>query len=182
MCLRQTDIKAVIAYSSISHIRVVSATIAIWRPSSSGTALAMMISHGFTSCALFRIAAVLSDIVGSRRLEHMKGVMRLYPRVGMLFYLALALNGGMPLTIGFFAEANLLGQLVAHNWVLVPVYMLSLFMMGLVSVRLFLDTQHGSMASRSCPSKKVRTREYFMIVIPLMCAVLRLGLGGVLFH
>ena len=181
VCLRQIDIKAAIAYSSVCHMGIVGATLAYWHQRSGGIALRIMLAHGFISCSLFRIARVLADAVGSRRLLYIRGMSRIYPRVGGLLLFALALNRGFPLRAGFLSEMFLLTQRVSVKCLILFPQRLSMVLMGIFGAHLYLETQHGRPSRATPVVKKVRSREYFLMAVPLVGAVLTITLGDVLF-
>lgn len=83
ICLRQSDIKSLIAYSSVSHIGIVLAgiiTLNIWGYSG---AFVIIISHGLCSSGLFCLSNISYERLGSRRLFLNKGLINLIPRMAL---------------------------------------------------------------------------------------------------
>jgi len=79
MCIRQVDVKALVAYSSVGHIGIVAAGFLLDRSWGVTRALITMVAHGFCSSALFCLAYFTYEKVHSRRLAYIKGGLQLYP-------------------------------------------------------------------------------------------------------
>lgn len=83
VCLRQIDIKALIAYSSVAHIGVVLGgllTLTYWGLRGAYT---LIIAHGLCSSGLFRLANITYERVGSRSLIINKGLLNFIPRLSL---------------------------------------------------------------------------------------------------
>jgi len=102
--LRQTDLKRLIAYSSVSHMGFVLLGIfALGQVSLTGAAL-QMVSHGLITGLLFAIAGLTIHNVGERDLRKLGGLVRQIPIIAVIFSIA-GLGGlGLPTTSGFAAE------------------------------------------------------------------------------
>lgn len=83
ICLRQTDIKALIAYSSVAHIGLILAGLIVARSWAVRGAVAVMLGHGFCSSGLFCLANIVYERVGRRRLVINKGLMNFMPRMAL---------------------------------------------------------------------------------------------------
>jgi NADH-quinone oxidoreductase subunit M len=102
--LVQTDMKRLIAYSSVSHMGFV--TLGFFLMNSFGVegALVQMISHGFVSAALFLCIGVMYDRMHSRAIADYGGVVNTMPRFAALMMLFAMANAGLPATSGFVGE------------------------------------------------------------------------------
>ncbi len=102
--LRQTDLKRMIAYSSVSHMGyVLLGVFALGNVSLTGAAL-QMVSHGLITGLLFAMAGLTMHNVGERDLRKLGGLARQLPIITVIFSFA-GLGGlGLPLTSGFAAE------------------------------------------------------------------------------
>jgi NADH-quinone oxidoreductase subunit M len=118
VALAQTDMKKLIAYSSVAHMGIV--TIGIFTPNALGIqgSIVQMLSHGFVSAALFMVVGVVYDRIHSREIEAYGGLaerMPVYATVFMLFMLA---SVGLPGTSGFVGEILVIVGIFQHNaWV-----------------------------------------------------------------
>lgn len=81
ICLRQTDLKALIAYSSVSHIGLVAAAILIQTPWSFSGALTLIIAHGLTSSALFCLANTNYERTHTRTIVLTRGLQAVLPLI-----------------------------------------------------------------------------------------------------
>jgi len=102
--LVQTDMKRLIAYSSVSHMGFV--TLGFFLMNSFGVegALVQMISHGFVSAALFLCIGVMYDRMHSRAIADYGGVVNTMPKFAALMMLFAMANAGLPATSGFVGE------------------------------------------------------------------------------
>jgi NADH-quinone oxidoreductase subunit M len=104
VALVQSDMKKLIAYSSISHMGFVTLGIFIFTAQGMEGAILQMISHGFVSGALFLCVGVLYDRMHSRQIADYGGVVNRMPVFAALFMLFAMANSGLPGTSGFVGE------------------------------------------------------------------------------
>jgi len=117
IALVQTDMKKLIAYSSISHMGFVTLGFFIFNVHGLEGALIQMISHGFVSGALFLCVGVLYDRLHSREIESYGGVAKPMPRFALFFLLFAMANVGLPGTSGFVGEfLVVLGAFQTNAW------------------------------------------------------------------
>ena len=100
----QTDLKKLIAYSSISHMGFVTLGTFLFSAQGVEGAVLQMVSHGFVSGALFLCVGVLYDRLHSRRIADYGGVVNRMPVFAALFMLFAMANAGLPGTSGFVGE------------------------------------------------------------------------------
>jgi NADH-quinone oxidoreductase subunit M len=102
--LRQTDLKRLIAYSSVSHMGfVLLGVFALGQVSLTGAAL-QMVSHGLITGLLFAMAGLTIHNIGERDLSKLGGLARQVPVIVIIFSIAGFGGLGLPLTSGFAAE------------------------------------------------------------------------------
>jgi NADH-quinone oxidoreductase subunit M len=117
VALTQTDMKKLVAYSSISHMGFVTLGIFIFNDYGMEGALLQMISHGFVSGALFLCIGVLYDRMHSRNIKDYGGVANTMPVFAAFFMLFAMANVGLPGTSGFVGEFMvILGAVKANFW------------------------------------------------------------------
>jgi len=104
VALVQTDMKKLIAYSSISHMGFVTLGMFVFNAWGVEGALVQMISHGFVSAALFLCVGVLYDRMHSRMIADYGGVVNTMPKFAALMMLFAMANCGLPATSGFVGE------------------------------------------------------------------------------
>ena len=120
VALAQSDMKKLIAYSSVAHMGFV--TIGIFSMNEQGIAGAMfqMISHGLVSAALFFCVGVVYDRLHTREISAYGGVVDAMPRYAAFFMFMMLASVGLPGTSGFVGEMLVLvGAWNRANWVAV---------------------------------------------------------------
>lgn len=115
---RQTDLKAMIAYSSVSHMGVVLLGIATLNVSGLNGALMQMLAHGLVAGALFLLIGLLYERTKTRDIKDYSSLIRVTPRFAFFTILALLAAIGLPGTAGFIAELHtLIGGFERWGWV-----------------------------------------------------------------
>jgi NADH-quinone oxidoreductase subunit M len=117
VALVQTDMKKLIAYSSISHMGFVTLGFFIFNGYGVEGALIQMISHGFVSAAMFFCVGVMYDRMHSRNIADYGGVVNTMPKFASLMMLFAMANCGLPATSGFVGEFMvIMGAMKANFW------------------------------------------------------------------
>ncbi|MFZ1811675.1 MAG: proton-conducting transporter membrane subunit, partial [Candidatus Nitrotoga sp.] len=115
--LAQTDMKKLVAYSSISHMGFVTLGFFIFNVYGMEGALLQMISHGFISGALFLCIGVLYDRMHTRNIADYGGVANKMPVFAAFFILFAMANVGLPGTSGFVGEFMvIMGTVKVNFW------------------------------------------------------------------
>jgi NADH-quinone oxidoreductase subunit M len=118
VALVQTDMKKLIAYSSISHMGFVTLGFFIFNSLGLEGGLVQMISHGFVSAAMFLCIGVMYDRMHTRLIADYGGVANTMPKFASLMMLFAMANSGLPATSGFVGEFMvILGAMKANFWV-----------------------------------------------------------------
>ncbi len=116
VALVQTDMKKLVAYSSIAHMGFVTLGFFIFNPTGMEGAIAQMISHGFVSGAMFLCIGVMYDRTHSRNIADYGGVVNTMPRFAALMMLFAMANCGLPGTSGFVGEFMVILGAVQYNF------------------------------------------------------------------
>jgi NADH-quinone oxidoreductase subunit M len=118
VALVQTDLKKLIAYSSIAHMGFVTLGFFIFSQVGIEGGIAQMVSHGFVSGALFLCVGVMYDRTHSRDIADYGGVVNTMPRFASLMMLFAMANCGLPATSGFVGEFMVvLGAVQYDFWI-----------------------------------------------------------------
>src|SRR6185295_3735510 len=104
VALVQSDMKKLVAYSSVAHMGFVTLGFFMFNELTTSGALVQMISHGFVSGAMFLCIGVLYDRVHSREISAYGGVVNTMPKFATLAILFAMANCGLPGTSGFVGE------------------------------------------------------------------------------
>jgi NADH-quinone oxidoreductase subunit M len=105
---RQTDLKAMVAYSSISHMGIVLFGISTLNKIGLTGAVIQMSAHGLIAGALFLMVGLLYNRTHSRNIHDYSSLIQIMPRFSLLMTLTLLAAIGLPGTIGFIAELHTL--------------------------------------------------------------------------
>ena len=104
MAYKQTDLKRLLAFSSVSHLGVcMLGAFAFTREAAIGTVL-QMFNHGLSVAALFFIVGLLAERRGSREVTAFGGVWKVMPVLGAFFLISVLSSVGLPLLNGFVGE------------------------------------------------------------------------------
>nr|YP_009349826.1 NADH dehydrogenase subunit 4 [Metrioptera bonneti]AQM39962.1 NADH dehydrogenase subunit 4 [Metrioptera bonneti] len=176
VCLYQTDLKALIAYSSVSHMGVVLGglmTLTVWGFSGSYT---LMIAHGLCSSGLFALANITYERLGSRSMLVSKGLMNFMPSMAMWWFLLSSSNMAAPPSLNLMGEIGLFNSLVGWSWVTMFMLMLLSFFSAAYTLYLYSYSQHGSMYSGIYSCSSGYSREFILLLLhwlPLNVLVLK---------
>src|SRR5688500_8328372 len=115
--LVQTDMKRLIAYSSVSHMGFVTLGFFVFNAYGVEGGLVQMISHGFVSAALFLCIGVMYDRLHTRNIGDYGGVVNTMPKFAAFMMLFAMANAGLPATSGFVGEFMvIMGAMKANFW------------------------------------------------------------------
>lgn len=175
ICIRQVDIKSLIAYSSVVHIRLVLCGIMIFRWWGLAGCVILIVGHGLCSSGLFCLANMVYERSGSRSLIVNKGLLSFMPRIGLWWFLLRVRNMASPPSLNLAGEIMLI--LTVVRWRKISILGISLlsFFRARYTLYIYRLSQHGVFYNSlySCCSGKVR--EYlslFLHWLPLNIIIL----------
>nr|UFK29141.1 NADH dehydrogenase subunit 4 [Geomys knoxjonesi] len=176
VCLRQTDLKSLIAYSSVSHMALVILAIMIQTPWSYMGATAMMISHGLTSSALFCLANTNYERVHSRTMLLTRGLQSILPLMAMWWFMISLTNMALPPTINLIGELFIIAA--SFKWASTTILLTGLNMLITATYTLYMliSTQRGKLPNHLINMNPTQTREHSLIslhLIPIMLLTLK---------
>nr|YP_009002497.1 NADH dehydrogenase subunit 4 [Chaceon granulatus]BAO48253.1 NADH dehydrogenase subunit 4 [Chaceon granulatus] len=165
MCLRQVDMKSLIAYSSVAHMSLVLCGLVIfsWWGLSGGVIL--MVGHGLCSSGLFCLANIVYERIGSRSLLVNKGLLSFMPSMGLWWFLLSVSNMASPPSLNLLGEISLIISVMSWSKVsLLGVGFLSFFSAS-YTLYMYSLSQHGVFYNSlySCCSGKVH--EYLVLFL-----------------
>nr|BBH37327.1 NADH dehydrogenase subunit 4 [Pisodonophis boro] len=176
ICLRQTDLKSMIAYSSVSHMGLVAAGILIQTPWGFTGAIILMIAHGLVSSALFCLANTNYERTHSRTLLLTRGLQMIFPLMATWWFLSNLANMALP------PLPNLMGEIMIitatfnwSSWSIILTGLGTLITAG-YSLYMFLMTQRGRTPNHIIGMEPSHTREHLLITMhlaPVLLLVLK---------
>nr|YP_002229160.1 NADH dehydrogenase subunit 4 [Polystoechotes punctata]ACH90009.1 NADH dehydrogenase subunit 4 [Polystoechotes punctata] len=165
ICLRQTDLKSLIAYSSVSHMSMVIGgimTLTYWGYCGSYT---LMIAHGLCSSGLFCLANIFYERTGSRSLFINKGMMNFMPSMCLWWFLLSSSNMAAPPSLNLLGEIELLNSIISWSWLTMIFLSLVSFFSAAYSLYLYSYSQHGELYSGLYSSSNGSLREYLLLML-----------------
>nr|YP_010957234.1 NADH dehydrogenase subunit 4 [Stegastes leucostictus]WMY90535.1 NADH dehydrogenase subunit 4 [Stegastes leucostictus] len=168
MCMRQTDLKSLIAYSSVSHMGLVVAGILIQTPWGFSGALILMIAHGLTSSALFCLANTNYERVHSRTLMLTRGFQTLFPLMACWWFIASLANLALPPLPNLMGELMIITSLFNWSWWTLALTGAGMFITASYSLHLLLMTQKGPLSLHNNKLDHLHTREHLLIILHLL--------------
>uniref|UniRef100_A0AAU6QDS7 NADH-ubiquinone oxidoreductase chain 4 n=1 Tax=Pyronotanthias smithvanizi TaxID=3363808 RepID=A0AAU6QDS7_9TELE len=175
-CLRQTDVKSLIAYSSVGHMGLVAAGILTQTTWGNLGALVMMIAHGLTSSLLFSLANTNYERTHTRTMILVRGMNILLPLMTTWWFFASLANLGFPPLPNAIAEL----VIAATVFMWAPISFILVGCGAIITVGyslyLFITMQRGPVPKHIINMAPTHTREHLLMVlhaIPLMLLVLK---------
>nr|YP_010958499.1 NADH dehydrogenase subunit 4 [Ophidion marginatum]WMY90769.1 NADH dehydrogenase subunit 4 [Ophidion marginatum] len=176
MCLRQTDLKSLIAYSSVSHMGLVASGIIIQTRWGFTGALLLMIAHGLTSSALFCLANTNYERTHSRTIKLTRGLHALFPLMSTWWFIATLSNLALPPLPNLMGELMIITSL--FNWCSWTIILsgTGTLITALYSLYMFLMTQRGPLPHHLIGLDPSHSREHllmFLHMTPLLILVMK---------
>ena len=175
VALVQTDMKKLVAYSSIAHMGFVTLGFFIFSQIGMEGALVQMISHGFISGAMFLCIGVMYDRMHSRNITDYGGVVNTMPKFASFMMLFAMANCGLPATSGFVGEFMVILGAVKYNFVIGAIAATTMILGAAYSLWMYKRVIFGAIANqRVAELTDIGARE-FLILALLAAAVLWMG-------
>nr|WNH20525.1 NADH dehydrogenase subunit 4 [Taenianotus triacanthus] len=175
-CLRQVDLKSLIAYSSVSHMGLVVGGILAQTPWGLAGSVILMIAHGLTSSTLFCLANMNYERVGSRVMILARGLQTLLPLMATWWFVAALANLSLPPLPNFTGELMIITSLFTwSHWTILLTGAATVITVN-YTLFMFLMTQRGSAPSFLILLDPSSTREHlvvFLHLLPLMLLILK---------
>jgi len=180
VALVQTDMKKLVAYSSISHMGFVTLGLFLFagnelNPWAIEGAIVQMVSHGFVSAAMFMCIGVMYDRLHTRNIADYGGVVNRMPIFAAFFLLFAMANSGLPATSGFVGEFMvIMGALQVNFWAAFAAATTLIFGAA-YTLWMYKRVVFGDVAnSHVAEMEDVNKREFLILAI---LAVMVLGMG-----
>nr|YP_009689495.1 NADH dehydrogenase subunit 4 [Lepidurus apus lubbocki]QCZ36057.1 NADH dehydrogenase subunit 4 [Lepidurus apus lubbocki] len=162
ICLCQSDIKSLIAYSSVAHMGLVLGGVYSLYFWGWNGALIMMIAHGLASSGMFCLANMSYERINSRSLLLTRGMLSLFPSLSIWWFLLSAVNMASPPSLNLFGEISLINSLVSWSvWLMILISLISFFAAA-YSLYLYSCSQHGVSINSVISSGPASLRELFL--------------------
>ena len=175
ICVRQQDIKSLIAYSSVGHMSLVIAGIIVNIPWGIWGAIAIIISHGLLRSAIFATADICYSMSNSRSLLINKGINILIPTISIIWFIISAANIAAPPSINLLAEIILITcSTILNKLALIPLGVIR-FVAAAYSLTLYVSINHGPINTLNNYSRHLVPRNLMVItghIVPVFLIIM----------
>nr|CCI69454.1 NADH dehydrogenase subunit 4 [Metacrangonyx longicaudus] len=144
LCLRQMDMKLLIAYSSVCHMASCIGVLLILGELGYMGCLYMMVAHGLCSSGLFYLVDIIYKRTGTRSLYINKGLLNILPNLSFWWFMFLLANLAGPPTLNLFSELCMIINLVSWNKFNMLILMGITFLTGAYNIYLYSLSQHNN--------------------------------------
>jgi len=179
--LRQTDLKRIIAYSSVAHMNLVTLGIFSFNIIGIEGSIVQSLSHGFVSGALFFLVGILYSRYHSRSLYYYGGLVHLMPVYTILFLIFTMANIALPGTSSFVGEFLILLGVFKINFFVSFFATLGVILCGCYSLWLSNRILFGNLKNNFTLNYLDINHREFLILLPLLFFVFLLGIYPKLF-
>nr|NP_115385.1 NADH dehydrogenase subunit 4 [Dogania subplana]AAK52951.1 NADH dehydrogenase subunit 4 [Dogania subplana] len=176
ICLRQTDLKSLIAYSSVSHMGLVTAATLTQTEWAYTGAITLMIAHGLTSSMLFCLANMNYERIHSRTLLLTQNMQLLLPLMGTWWLLASLTNMALPPTINLMGELTIITSLINWSNTTIIITGLGTLITAIYTLHMFSSTQWGELPQHIKTTAPSHTREHLTMTLhtlPMMLLMMK---------
>nr|YP_003856715.1 NADH dehydrogenase subunit 4 [Stichopus sp. SF-2010]ADL59795.1 NADH dehydrogenase subunit 4 [Stichopus sp. SF-2010] len=167
LCTRQTDLKALIAYSSVGHMSLVSAWSLLFSEWSINGALILMIAHGLVSSALFALANVLYERTHTRNIFITRGFKTITVLLPLWWLIACAANLGLPPFPNLIGEIFIITNAISWSIFLTPLVGIATIFGAIYSLLIFQNTNTQKNANHTLSFLNVNPREHLLFFLHL---------------
>nr|ALO64738.1 NADH dehydrogenase subunit 4 [Nomada fabriciana] len=147
MCLRQIDMKILVAMSSIIHMGLMISSMFLYLKISFLGSYLMMLSHGLTSSGLFYLINIIYQQTKTRLMIINKGMIMFMPTLSLMWFLMCSSNMAAPFSLNLVSEIFLLTSLMIWMKFLILILMFYCLLSFIYSIYLFSYIQHGFIES-----------------------------------
>nr|WNH20590.1 NADH dehydrogenase subunit 4 [Pycnochromis hanui] len=168
ICLRQTDLKSLIAYSSVSHMGLVAAGILSQTPWGLTGAMILMIAHGLTSSLLFCLANTNYERTHSRTMILARGLQMALPLMSCWWFFSALANLALPPLPNLMGEMMIITSLFSWSWWTLALTGTGVFITAAYSLHMFLTSQRGPLPPHILALSPSHTREHLLVTLHLL--------------
>nr|BBD12699.1 NADH dehydrogenase subunit 4 [Dryococelus australis] len=181
VCMRQSDLKSLIAYSSVIHMGLVLGGIMTLNCWGLFGALVMMIAHGLCSSGLFCLANIVYERLGTRSLFIIKGLINFMPTMSLWWFLLSSYNMAAPPSLNLMGEIMLFNSVVSWSSINTFVFLIMSFFSAAYTLYMYSYSQHGMIYSGVISFGVGYMREYLLLFLHWFPLNLIIFMSGMMF-
>ncbi len=175
IAIMQSDLKRLIAYSSIAHIGLMSAAIFANNEQSLAGVQVQMFNHGINIIGLWIIIEVIEQRLGTKNMQQLGGIASVAPNLSILLVIVSLANIALPLTNGFIGEFLMFSGLFQHNVWFAAVSAVAIILAAVYMLRMLQKVLFGEVNALTATTTDLKTGE----MIALGCITVMIFVLGV---
>nr|BDH80265.1 NADH dehydrogenase subunit 4 [Ceriodaphnia dubia] len=163
ICIRQTDCKSLVAYSSIAHMALVVVGLCFNSFMALAGSIIIMIAHGLCSSGLFSLVGMIYERSGTRSLMLLRSMITITPIMSLWWFIFSISNMAAPPTPSLAGEIYIF--ISSMSWLMLIAIMVGIlsFLAGAYNLYLFISIQHGNKLSSSTFMVDTYYREHLVL-------------------
>ena len=177
----QTDIKRLVAYSSVAHLGFVMLGIFSFNQLAMDGAILQMVSHGISTAALFMLVGFIYNRRHTRMIADFGGLAKPMPVYFNVFLVIMLSSVGLPALNGFVGEFLILVGSFQVNWLLTVIATLGVILAAIYLLYMFRRVFYGPITHEENRKLKDLTPIELFAVMPLVVMVFVIGLFPTMF-
>nr|QNV12149.1 NADH dehydrogenase subunit 4 [Simocephalus vetulus] len=165
ICIRQSDCKSLVAYSSVAHMALVIAGVMMNSYFGWAGAVIIMVAHGICSSGLFALVGMIYERTSTRNLILLRGMIMCAPILSMWWFMFSISNMAAPPTPSLLGEIYIF--ICSLAWLGVTSLLVGLlsFLAGAYNLYLFISTQHGNKLNSMSLMEDSSMREHWVLTL-----------------
>nr|YP_010031609.1 NADH dehydrogenase subunit 4 [Necremnus tutae]QOV03004.1 NADH dehydrogenase subunit 4 [Necremnus tutae] len=179
VCLRQYDMKLLVAYSSVVHMGMMLMSLMMLNYWGVLGSLMMMIGHGFCSPLMFVMVNYFYERSNSRSMLINKGLIYFFPSMMLWWFMICIANMSAPISLNLLSELVMIPVILNFSMKIMIMLMIGMFISASYSLYLFSYSMHGKFNSYLNKMFPMKIWEYFIVMmhwIPLNFFILKLDI------
>nr|YP_010882201.1 NADH dehydrogenase subunit 4 [Pulchriphyllium giganteum]WID87115.1 NADH dehydrogenase subunit 4 [Pulchriphyllium giganteum] len=165
VCLRQKDLKSLIAYSSVVHMGLVLMGLMTLNSWGILGSLILMVAHGLCSSGLFCLANIIYERLSSRSLFVISGMLGVMPSMSLWWFLLSSYNMSAPPSLNLMGEIMLFNSLVSWSFINSLFFSFLVFLSFSYTLYMYSSSQHGFFFSGNFCFSSCYLREYLLVML-----------------
>jgi len=155
ICFRQSDLKALIAYSSIRHIGLlVVATISNSKLGQYGR-IVIILTHGLTSSCIFLLTNIIYEKINTRNIIIIRGLLRISPQLSIIWIITIRINMALPPRINIIGEIIIIISRFITSPIIIILIISTRFTTSIYSLILYININHGNQLKITNPLYRI---------------------------
>ncbi len=176
VALAQTDMKKLIAYSSVAHMGIVTIGIFAFNQQSLEGAMMQMLSHGIVSGALFLCVGIIYDRMHTREINFYGGLVNKMPNYSVVFMIIMLASIGLPGTSGFIGEFLTLLGVFKYNKIIAVFATTGIIFSAIYMLYLYKRIIFGVISNEKLEVITDLNLREKIIMIPLIIVIILMGI------